>query len=224
MQYHKLKPWLIFCLFVSGITIIFRANQVQAQIVPDNTLGNENSIVTPINSQRDRIDGGAIRNKNLFHSFTEFNIGEGREAYFSNPELIENIFSRVTGNNPSQIFGKLGVLGDANLFLLNPNGIIFGENSSLDIKGSFFASTASSFDFGEGNNYSAINPTAPPLLSVSVKAPVGLEFEGGEGDIENQGNLVVGKDFTLQGNNLNLRGRLEAGKDLTLKAENTENR
>ncbi len=59
----------------------------------------------------DRIDGGAIRGSNLFHSFQEFNIGEGRGAYFTNPTAIENIFSRVTGDNPSRLFGTLGGLG-----------------------------------------------------------------------------------------------------------------
>ncbi|MBV6622426.1 MAG: filamentous hemagglutinin N-terminal domain-containing protein [Rivularia sp. (in: Bacteria)] len=213
------QPLIIFSLFLSGIATIVPEKQAQAQIIPDKTLSDENSVVTPVNPQLDRIDGGAIRGSNLFHSFTEFNIGEGREAYFSNPAAIENIFSRVTGSNPSRIFGKLGVLGDANLFFLNPKGIIFGENSSLDIKGSFFASTGNSIDFGNDNKYSAINPTAPPLLSVNVKPPIGLEFENGQGDINSQGNLSVGKNLNLNSKNLNLQGRLQAGKDLTLKAE-----
>ncbi|MGB3758237.1 MAG: filamentous hemagglutinin N-terminal domain-containing protein [Rivularia sp. (in: cyanobacteria)] len=220
-QYHQFQPWLIFWLILSGIGIVFPGNQTLAQIIPDKTLGSESSVVTPVNPQRERIDGGAIRDRNLFHSFTEFNIGEGKEAYFSNPVAIENIFSRVTGSNPSRIFGKLGVLGDANLYFLNPNGIFFGENASLDIKGSFFASTASSVNFANGENYSAINPSTPPLLSVNVKAPIGLQFEGGEGDIDNQGNLIVGKDLSLNANNLTLQGNIEAGKNLTLTAQDT---
>ena len=72
-----------------------------AQIVPNRTLGAENSVVTPnINIkgiQSDRIDGGATRGSGLFHSFQEFNVREGRGVYFSNPTGIENIFSRVTG-------------------------------------------------------------------------------------------------------------------------------
>ncbi len=220
-QYHQFQPWLIFWLILSGIGIVFPENQTLAQITPDNTLGSESSIVTPVNPQLEKIDGGAIRSNNLFHSFTEFNIGEGKQAYFSNPAAIENIFSRVTGSNPSRIFGQLGVLGDANLFFLNPNGILFGENASLDIKGSFFASTASSINFANGENYSAINPSTPPLLSVNVKAPIGLQFEGGEGDIDNQGNLIVGKDLSLNANNLTSQGNIEAGKDLTLTAQDT---
>ena len=221
MQSWRFKTWVIFWLVLSGITIVFRANQALAQIIPDDTLGSENSVVTPVNPQLQIIDGGAIRDCNLFHSFTEFNIGEGKEVYFNNPAAIENIFSRVTGSNPSRIFGKLGVLGDANLYFLNPNGIIFGENANLDIKGSFVASTASSINLGNDKNYSAINKGAPPLLNVNVKAPIGLQFEGREGDIENRGNLIVGKDLSFNANNLNLQGNLEAGKDLTLTAQDT---
>ncbi|WP_293084779.1 filamentous hemagglutinin N-terminal domain-containing protein [Moorena sp. SIO4A1] len=41
------------------------------------------------------------------------------------------MLSRVTGTNVSNILGTLGVLGNANLFLINPNGIVFGSNSRL---------------------------------------------------------------------------------------------
>ena len=107
-----------------------------AQLIPDDTLGSESSIVTPLDGLVDRIDGGAIRGSNLFHSFGEFNIDVGREAFFDNPAAIENILTRVTGGNPSEIFGTLGVLGNANLFLVNPNGIVFGPDARLDVGGS----------------------------------------------------------------------------------------
>lgn len=69
-------------------------NSVRAQIVPDNTLGAERSVVVPNVQTQDiavtRIDGGAIRGANLFHSFSDFNVEEGRGAYFTNPGGIEN--------------------------------------------------------------------------------------------------------------------------------------
>ena len=116
---------------------------VKAQITPDNSLGEESSIVTSLDEEGfpiDQIDGGATRGNGLFHSFQDFNVDVNRGAYFSNPDGINNIFSRVIGINPSNINGTLGVLGDANLFLINPNGIIFGQNSRLDLGGSFFGS------------------------------------------------------------------------------------
>lgn len=139
-----LKFWQIGITLAATSGIIFCGNRAIAQIIPDRTLGAESSVVTPnINIKgvpSDRIDGGAIRGSGLFHSFQELNVREGRGAYFNNPAGIENIFSRVTGINPSNIFGTLGVLGNANLFLLNPNGIIFGPNAKLDMGGSFFGS------------------------------------------------------------------------------------
>ncbi|WP_442948742.1 filamentous hemagglutinin N-terminal domain-containing protein [Nostoc sp.] len=159
----------------------------------------------------DRIDGGATRGANLFHSFQEFNVREGRGAYFNNPAGIENIFSRVTGNNASNINGKLGVLGNANLFLLNPNGILFGPNASLDINGSFLGSTANSLRFGDGKEFSATNPTAPPLLNVSV--PLGVQFNQGQPSaILNSANLstATGQNLTLLGGTVVSTGQLSA--------------
>ena len=177
-----------------------------AQLIPDNTLGIERSQVIPINKDNDRIGGGAARGTNLFHSFQDFNVGVGTGVYFANPQGITNIFSRVTGGNSSNIFGKLGVLGTANLFLLNPNGIVFGKNASLDLQGSFLGTTANSLIFPNGVEFSATNPQAPPLLSINV--PIGLQFGSQPGSITSQavirnsqgdavGGLSVGAGSTL---------------------------
>lgn len=206
-------------LFGLSVTLsLSAAFPVNAQLTPDNTLGKENSLVTP-SKLLQRIDGGAIRGSNLFHSFKEFNIDSGKSVYFSNPTAIENILTRVTGKNPSNIFGKLGVLGNANLFLLNPNGIIFGKDASLDISGSFSATTAESILFDNNFEFSATNRSSVPLLKVNITP--GLQYpRSQQADITNQGNLTVGKDLNLIGKNLNLTGELEAGRDLNFKAQN----
>ena len=176
-----------FVLLSLSVTSIFlQFSQVKAQLLPDNTLGAESSVVSPINLLEDRIDGGAIRGTNLFHSFKEFNIDNGRSVYFNNPSTIQNILTRVTGNNPSEILGKLGVLGNANLFLINPKGIIFGRDASLDIKGSFVGSTASFFNFADGNQFSALSTEDKPLLTIS--APLGLGMANNPGEIRINGN------------------------------------
>jgi filamentous hemagglutinin family protein len=160
---------LLGSLSVSGI-LIFSHNQVLAQVTPDSTLGDESSVVNTRDATSDSIDGGAIRGQNLFHSFEEFNVGEDRGVYFSNPEAVNNIFSRVTGNDVSNILGTLGVDGAANLFLINPNGIIFGEDASLDVQGSFAATTADGIEFGEQGFFSASNPELPNLLTINPSA------------------------------------------------------
>ncbi len=187
-----------------------------AQIIPDNTLGDESSVVVPDveikEIESDRLEGGAVRGNNLFHSFQEFNIKAGRGAYFANPAVIENIFSRVTGVNPSEIFGTLGVLGNANLFFINPNGIIFGENASLDLRGSFVGTTADSVVFPDGKEFNATNPGLPPLLTVNVQQPIGLKFEGEPGIITNAADLAVAarKSLSLSGNEVSTTGNLTA--------------
>lgn len=189
----RLKPGYktIFSLFASGLAAILSNNTIQAQITPDNTLGTENSLVTPnidVNgTPSNRIDGGAIRETNLFHSFQELNVGEGRGAYFTNPTGVESIFSRVTGTNSSNILGKLGVLGgSANLFLINPNGIIFGSNASLDVSGSFVATTATSLNFADGTQFSTQLNEEQPLLTISI--PIDLGFGNNPGEIIVRGN------------------------------------
>ncbi len=158
-----------------------------AQIIPDSSLGAESSRTIPDtinNLPSDRITGGATRGSNLFHSFREFNIGEGRGAYFANPSGIANIFTRVTGGKSSNILGTLGVQGNANLFLINPQGILFGPNARLDLRGSFIGSTAAGVVFNNGFEFSSTNPQTPALLTVNI--PVGLRFRDNPGTIVNQ--------------------------------------
>ncbi len=216
------NPKLTLILFPLTLSLTY-ANPAIAQIIPDTTLGAESSILTPLDALHQRIDGGAIRDSNLFHSFQDFSINDRSGAFFSNPAGIENILTRVTGDNPSNIFGTLGVLGNANLFLLNPNGIVFGPNARLDVGGSFFASSAESLVFADGYQFSATNPNAPPLLTVNV--PIGLQFGATSGAIVNQsvatndaGEVrglqvpsgetlaLVGGNVTLDGGNLQPRG------------------
>jgi filamentous hemagglutinin family protein len=160
-------------------------NKATAQLTPDTSLGAESSVVNPnVVDGIDLITGGATRGSNLFHSFQDFNVDAGRGAYFSNPTGITDILTRVTGGNRSNIQGTLGVLGNANLFLINPNGIDFGPNASLDLRGgSFFGSTADSVLF-DNFEFSASNPQPVPQLTINI--PIGLRFRDNPGSITNQ--------------------------------------
>ncbi len=193
----KLKILFFLITLASGISGIFPTPN-HAQVIPDNTLGAESSKINSINELRDYIEGGATRGNNLFHSFQEFNINEGLEIYFANPEGIVNIFSRVTGNNISEILGTLGVEGNANLFFMNPNGIIFGENARLDLGGSFIATTADRVEFADQKSF-AVHDEGNQKPILTLNAPIGLGLNGNNGSIEviGTGNNLVIKGFSL---------------------------
>lgn len=208
IKLRVISPLVILSFLISGGLVINDLHhQAIAQIIPDNTLGQESSIINSNNPRINLIEGGAKRGANLFHSFQEFNVSEGQQVYFNNPSGVMRIFSRVTGNNPSNILGKLGVKGQADLFLLNPNGIIFGSYPSLDIAGSFIATTANSVVFGDNTRFSASSRDS--LLTVSV--PIGLQFGKIIGDIiinpvnsPNEITVSSGKTLILAGGNITL--------------------
>ena len=172
---------LISSLLTSGITL-----PAIAQVSSDGTTN------TTVNSTNNNFNilNGIQKGNNLFHSFKEFSIPTGGSATFdlTNTSNINTIFSRVTGGNVSNIDGLIQTLNSSNpvsLFLMNPNGIIFGKNASLNVGGSFIGTTAESIKFSDGTEFSAVNPSEPPLLTISV--PVGLQMGTNAAAIEVQG-------------------------------------
>ncbi|MFB2922852.1 filamentous hemagglutinin N-terminal domain-containing protein [Aerosakkonema funiforme] len=214
-----LKLWL-----ASSLALCYWGwgGEVRSQIAPDGTLST--NVTTPDNLNF-TINEGDRAGNNLFHSFREFSVPTGGEAFFNNAVDIQNIFSRVTGLSISNIDGLIRANGTANLFLINPNGIIFGPNARLNIGGSFLGSTASSIKFGDGVEFSATNSQAAPLLSINV--PIGLQYGNNPGEIRVQGKgqelprigtlesfdsslnpleVLPGKSLTLVGGNVIIDG------------------
>ena len=213
------------------------ASSTQAQITSDGTLS---TTVTSSDGQNFVIEAGDRTGNNLFHSFSEFSIPTNGSAIFNNATDIENIFSRVTSFEVSNIDGLIQVNGIANVFLLNPNGIFFGENASLNIGGSLVASTAESVLFSDAIEFRATEASPVPLLTIST--PVGLGLGPNSGPITVAGaghNLVldfstvapirdnrpiglqvdsgetlalIGRDILVEGGNLTAnQGRIELG-------------
>ena len=190
------------------------------QVAPDATLPL-NSAVTSVGNNF-TITGGTQVGSNLFHSFSQFSVPTNGQAFFNNALSVQNIISRVTGLSPSNIDGILRANGTANLFLLNPNGIIFGPNASLNVGGSFVGTTANAIQFGTQGFFSASVPNAPsPLLTVNPSALLFNQIAAAS--IQNnsvaslsvpdgQSLLLVGGDINMNGGRLNaFGGRVELG-------------
>jgi filamentous hemagglutinin family protein len=188
------------------VAILFSLIDVttKAQIAPDGTIPTD---VTTPDRANFTIEGGDRVGANLFHSFSQFSVPNGGSANFNNASDINNIINRVTGGSISSIDGLIKANGTANLFLINPAGIVFGAGAKLDIGGSFLASSADSLLFSDGNIFSAIDPQNKPLLTIN--APIGLQIRENPVAIQLQkANLAVksGQNLTLVGGNLNFDG------------------
>lgn len=199
---------------IGGIVISFVGSScVNAQVIPDSSLGTN---VSP-GSEHFTITNGNRVGNNLFHSFQQFSIPNNGSAFFDNASDVQNIFSRVTGGSVSYINGSIQANGSANLFLLNPNGIIFGSNARLNIGGSFVATTADSIKFADGTEFSGINTNATPLLTMSV--PIGLQFGGNSGTISVEGtgnNQILNGTFPISGLTSTNGLQVRSGKTLAL--------
>ncbi|MEQ8386847.1 MAG: CHAT domain-containing protein [Coleofasciculus sp. A1-SPW-01] len=210
----KLLTWLtenskVNSILLWTLVLGFFPTGVEAQPVPANDGTN-----TQVDASGDKftITGGQTSGDgaNLFHNFSEFGLDANQTANFISNPTIQNILSRVTGGNASLINGLIQVTGgNSNLFLMNPAGIVFGQNARLDVPASFTATTATGIGFGE-NWFSAIASNDYTSL---VGQPNAFTFNtSNPGAIVNGGNLEVGKDLNFVGGTVVSTGNLEAPK------------
>src|SRR5207248_4026385 len=109
-----------------------------------------------------------------FHSFGAFGLNTNETATFSGPTTVNNIIGRVTGGTASSIDGAIkSTINGANLYLINPSGIVFGPNATVNVSGSFHASSADYLRMSDGAKFQATNPDASTL---SAAPPVAFGF------------------------------------------------
>jgi filamentous hemagglutinin family protein len=212
----KIQPLIPLC---STIGIVLGSSITFAQTVPpstripvaDSTLGTQ---VSGTNNNF-TITGGVSRGQNLFQSFQDFSVPTGGAATFINPAGNRAIITRVTGNLFSDIDGTINTQG-ANFFLINPNGMVFGANTRLNVGQTFVGSTANGIDLVDagGNAYRfGTNGTSDaPLLTINpnvLLTPARLILGGGNGQISNLGTLQTtnpNQYIGLIGGNVNING------------------
>ena len=198
------KYWAITAAIIAMSPVLLTA-PVTAQPITAAQDGT-NTVVLP-NGQQFDITGGTQAGANLFHSFQQFGLSQGQIANFLSQPNIQNILGRVVGGDPSVINGLIQLTGgNSNLYIINPAGVIFGANASLNVPASFTATTANGIQVG--NSWFGMNTIASDLKNLTgtpnafaFTSPSTTIQNQTSGIIANQGNLNVseGKSITLVG-------------------------
>jgi len=194
-----LSLFIILTCILSGLA--------NAEITTDGSLGAAKALSGP--EYQINADLGKQTGANLFHSFGKFNINTGESATFSGPASVQNTISRVTGGK-SWIDGLISSeIAGANLYFLNPAGVMFGPNASLDITGSFHVSTAVYLRLGNDGIFHALHPENS-ILSVAPPSAFGflsdksapISFQGSRISVKEWKTLsVIGGDRDSEKNN-----------------------
>ncbi len=199
------------------IFLLITILSTNAEVITDGTLGQQLNL-SGSNFQIGA-DLGQQLGGNLFHSFQDFNLNSLEIATFFGPNNVQNIISRVTGGNPSNIDGLIrSTIPNADFYFLNPNGIVFGPNAQLDVQGSFHASTADYLRLGKNGRFDAQNPSDSLLTVAPVEAfgfltnavaPISFTSKGliEQNELENdsQGLTVLnGKTISVIGGNIDI--------------------
>jgi len=144
----------------------------QSTIIDDGSLGvNGGGLAVSSGTVTIPENLGARMGNNLFHSFTQFDVGAGETANFQGASTIQNVIARVSGTGASQIDGTIDTktaMPGANFFLMNPNGISFGSGAALNVGGSVLFTTADEIGFTDGKSFPATIPVTPDLSSVAA--------------------------------------------------------
>ncbi len=212
--------------------ILLISHSLNAEVITDGTLGQNINLPGP--DFQITPDLGQQHGGNLFHSFQDFNLNSLESATFSGFNNINNVISRVTGGNPSNIDGLIrSTIPNADFYFLNPYGIMFGPNARLDVQGSFHVSTADYLRLGENGRFDARNPNGS-LLTVAPIASFGfldnphgkIEITGQRTDLENPRALLQvpdGKSLSLIGGDIYLsQGVNELPLVISVTGDNSE--
>ena len=181
------------------------AGNAHAQVITDGSLGPRVTLTGPNFQVFPSL--GRSSGQNLFHSFSTLTIRSGQSVQFFVDANTRNVISRVTGGVPSTIDGQIrNAVQNVNLFLINPNGIVFGPTASLNVAGSFYASTSDYVMFNDGSRFNSL-PRAGVAEEFPIATPSGFGFLGQVTDIALNGaqlRVNEGNALGLYGGNLRM--------------------
>ena len=198
-------------LVTTGVLLSTLLGSSQAQITLDGSLGPRGAVRGPNYLIPDSV--GQIRGPNLFHSFGHFNLSQGESATFTGPNTIAHILSRVTGGSSSSIDGTIrSQIPGAQLYLLNPSGVVFGPNATLDVKGSFHVSTADYLRLADGARFfarlsenSTLSVAPPAAFGFLGPQPAAITVQGSTLQVSEGATLsVIGGDVHMVGGTLRI--------------------
>jgi filamentous hemagglutinin family protein len=172
----QLAGCLLLCVAIGSVT------QAGTAITQTTGAGDLGTQVLPPSGNLYGITGGKPVGNNLYHSFGQFSVGTGDVAQFQTSTLLpnstlSNILARVTGPNPSSIFGTIDSISyypSANLFLMNPNGILFGPGAQIFVGGIAHFTTADYLRLSDGVRFEALPGAQDALLSTASVAAFGF--------------------------------------------------
>ena len=204
--HFTLRILIVFFIIISILLPIPMIPSVHAEVSLDGSLGSSGTLVGP--NYTIGHDLGRLQGANLFHSFGRFNVMTGESATFTGPNAIANVIGRITGGTVSSIDGLLrSTIQDANLFLINPSGIMFGPNATLDLNGSFHVSTADYLRLADGGIFYA-DPIRSSVLTVASPSAFGFLGDNPAGISIQESTLILpeGETFSLGGGDLRIVG------------------
>ena len=218
LLYHGLptRKFFLMILILSSLLLQFPCLWAASPITPSGLNTHVSDPITVGAQTQYNITGGTRPEggANLFHSFGEFGVPPNNIANFLNETALptNNILARITGGDISTIFGTIRTtgFGNANLFLMNPNGFLFGPNAIVNVGGMATFTTAEYMRLTDGGRFNANpNTTAVDLLTAAPVAAFGFigsahafDFEGGQ--LKVAGGTAEGTGITLVGGDINL--------------------
>ncbi|MBK5968611.1 filamentous hemagglutinin N-terminal domain-containing protein [Thiorhodovibrio winogradskyi] len=218
---RQLRPACLTVLFLSITTALARAD-----IATDGSMGPRLDLKGP--DMQIGAELGKTHGNNLFHSFQQFNIPTDQSATFTGPDNIQNVIGRVTGGQASNIDGALrSEVGQADVFLINPSGVVMGPNATVDVPASLHVSTADELRFQDGSRFSASEPGASTLTMAAPEAfgflgqqpAANLHLNGSQLQVQPSETLSLSAgDIGIQGSGEQLASLAAPGGTLRLEA------